>query len=318
VDDGAESAPTWPAGDDAATVPVLDPSRPAAAAGRRGSRAPLIAALAAVAVIVLGGIGAGAYLLVGSDDEPQSALDDWSYRPGDYASDVPPSATAADSGEAVASPSEGDVADAGDTATGARIEPELEAGDYLQLGSFRGDGATVEAARLTEHGIDAYVVDSDGVAELLPGFKVVVAGPLAGAAERRRVLRAGDRAGIGPLDRTMTPLTVAPVPADIAGTYDGALDRTPPQPGPERTIDATFSFAADGRSGSVSYTSPRCSSELTFAETDRGTLTYDETVTAGRCADGGTWSVKPNGGELRAIWTEPGSDYFVSGDLISG
>lgn len=281
--------------------------------GHGRSRGPAIAVLAVVAVAVLGAIAAGSYLLLGDDSGADQSVADWSleasgYSAADRADDDPPASTSSADDDAA------DDVDAGATSGRDTFEPELEAGDYVQLGSFRGDSATSEATRLGEHGIDAFVIDSDGVAELLPGFKVVVAGPLAGRGERNRVMRAGRRAGIDGLDRTLSPLTTAPDPADIAGSFDGSLTRSPS----ERAVDASFSFAADGLSGSVDYGQPRCSSDLSFSESDLGTLIYDETVTSGRCADGGTWAFKPNGDQLRAAWNEPDSDYFVSGDLTGG
>lgn len=305
--DATEPEPT------VAGTPFAQGPPPVEPAARTGGNGPFIAIVALVAIAMLAGGGVAAYMLLG-DDAPPSEADwagAWSETDGGYGDDGSSDGYAS-GGETGTDASDGDGdGDAGDTGAEA-LAAELEPGLYVQLGSFLGDGATREAERLRQSGIDAFVVDSDDVAELLPAFNVVVAGPLEGASEQRQVLRDGRKADIAGLVKTLTPATAATSESAVAGaSFEGELQ------GPEANADVTIGFDDSGRSGWIDYGDRRCEGELSLTETTGAVLAYDHRVSAGRCPRDGTLAVKPIGDEIRVTWRHATTYDFMGGTLTA-
>lgn len=297
------------------TVPVSGDPAPAPRAG--GGNGPFLAIIALVAIVMLAGGGVGAYLLLGDDapaDETDWA-DAWSKTDDRYSDDGSSGDDDAAGGQTT---TEGDDADDGARSTTSNagagpLAATLEPGLYVQLGSFLSDGATREVERLRDRGIDAFAADSDGIAELLPSFRVILAGPLASAREQRRVLRAGGGADVAGIAKTLTPVTTATSASAVAGVpFAGELR------GPEAEVDVTIEFDDSGRSASIDYAGRRCDGELSLIDTAGAIMTYDHRrVGAGDCPPGGNFAVKPIDGELRVTWRHSTTYDFMGGTLAA-
>lgn len=261
---------------------------------RSGGRGPFVAILAVVMVTMSAGGGVGAYLLL--RDDSSSADADWS--------------------EVLSPIDDGVYSDGGSEGSTEEETPlaaEIDAGLYVQLGSFLGDGATREADRLREHGMDAFVIDSNGVAELLPAFKVVVAGPLESTRDQRRVLRAGRAAGVDGIPKTLTPAAESASPAGVgSGSFGGTLTKA------GREVEVGMDFSTDGRSATIGYARPSCAGELRLVDAAGAVLTYAERITSGPCQGDGAWSVKPAGDEIQVTWRDAVDDDFGVGVLAGG
>jgi hypothetical protein len=264
-----------------------------------------VAVLVVVAVAMLAGGGFGAYLLLDGDDVATSEAN-WSS--GSWVDERDDAET--DAQTTTDQNGEDDGGDRTDLTDGTPLGPEIEAGLYVQLGSFLGEGADREADRLQGHAIDAFVVDSNVVAELMPGFKVVVAGPLGDRGDQSRIVRAGRGADVAGIAKTLTPAVEGASPDVVGGAqFGGSLTKA------GRDVEADIAFASDGRSATVRYAGPMCSGELSFVEGTGAVLVYDEEIVAGPCQRGGSWSIKPASGELRTTWTNAISGDFGTGTL---
>jgi Protein kinase domain/SPOR domain len=204
-------------------------------------------------------------------------------------------------------------------AVDAGVDQTFAAGDYVQLASFRTRAdASAAADRLaTRAGVQARVVDSDDVAQLVPDFYVVLAGPV-DAAEGARVIRDARAAGVTDgFVRALSADGSTAAPADLAGRFRGVLRQASTRtPALNKQIATVLSFSAGGRDGTVSYASPTCAGTLRFAGADGPVLRYREHITSGSCTDDGTWHVRRlASGRLGAVWRRADREYFVSGRL---
>jgi hypothetical protein len=193
------------------------------------------------------------------------------------------------------------------------------AGDYVQLGSFRDrPAAETAAARLaTRAGVDARVVASDAVADLVPDFYVVLAGPV-GRADGRQVVRAARAGGVRDgFVRALHPDAGTAETADLAGrAFSAELRQTSARtPSLNKQIPTTLTFSSSGRKGSVTYRDPTCSGSLAFLDAAGPVLRYREHITSGSCTDDGTWTLRRHDGRLGATRRRAGREYFVSGWL---
>jgi hypothetical protein len=253
-------------------------------------------------VLLLAGVGGAAYVLTdpGDDSEAEQAA-----QPAPAAAESPePAATAAATEEPVA--------------TVAPTGTAFEAGRYARLGSFRTESRAQEVATdLQAKGLDAYPIASDDGKAMVPAFYVVVAGPLATAREERSVVRAAKRAGVK--DAFVDDLEPAPDSADpaaLGGEFSGTLRQNNPRVKRlNRDLGTVMSFAPDGQSATVTYDRPACEGTLTLADQRGSVLTYDESITSGRCPDGGSWHVRLEGERLQATWWRPDDYTFVLGRL---
>jgi hypothetical protein len=145
---------------------------------------------------------------------------------------------------------------------------------------------------------------------------VVIAGPVA-AAEGRRVVRDARAAGIDDgFVRPLSPVTARAEPAAIAGTFSGDLkQRSAESAALNKVTPTTMTFESNGRSGTISYSSPVCSGTLTLDEVAGVVLRYREQITTGSCIDHGTWTIRPRSGQLAGVWRRSGRAEYVSGRL---
>ncbi len=218
----------------------------------------------------------------------------------------------------VTKPQAAAAVDAGASAS-ANAASSFAIGNYVQLGSFRTRSAaeTLAAQLATKAGIDAQVVGSDTVADLIPDFYVVLAGPL-DRAEGRRVARAARDGGVNDgFVRALHPDTGEAGPADLAGSvFSADLRQTSAKtPSLNKQIPTTLTFSGSGRSGNVTYGIPACSGSLTFVDAAGPVLRYREHITSGTCTDDGIWTLRRHDGRLGATWRRADREYFVSGWL---
>jgi hypothetical protein len=194
------------------------------------------------------------------------------------------------------------------------LEPAFTAGRYARLGSFR-DKARADAAagELQRKGVDAQVISSDTVRGTAPGSSLVVAGPLAGKRERRRLVLAAKRAGVGDVPvKTLAPVRYSVEPADLAGEYSDTARRFNAK---VKRIPLTVSLINTGELGTITYGRPNCQGTLSFASQNGAVASYDESIDSGPCTPGGTWSFKREDGHLHATWSKPGDQTFIVADL---
>jgi hypothetical protein len=284
----------------AAPPPTSRPARPRS--GARPNRRPLVAGLLAFALLAAGG-GVAAVLLSRNDSGGGTA-------PG----------AGADTDALAGTPTGGEGSGAQATTTTPVVtNHDIEAGDYITLGSFRGTTrAQAEADRITATGLKAEVYDSNITAQLQPAFFVILAGPFSTQAAQSHALVLARHAGIkGSRRRALQPAAAQTDPPD--GLYEGKLTRVAGPGSPlNRTIDTTIQFDSGGESASLTFDEPSCSGDLQLAETHGAVRTYDETITSGSCLSGGTWSVKTSGTQVLVTWWHPDRTYFVIGSLAAG
>jgi hypothetical protein len=256
-------------------------------------------ALVAGVVAAFGAAAVGTYVMLGPDDSA-------------------PRATGAAAQSRGATPAPSPSPQRTSTGTSA-AEPAIVPGRYVRLGSFRFESAAQRTAdTLQAKGIDAAVIPSNDAAGMFPAFFQVVQGPLESAREERRALRAAERAGVaGPFVKSLTPVERGDLdPSVLGGDFEGTLQQTNAKVDRlNRKLGTTMSFAADGESGTVAYDRPSCRGTLQLESQSGRVLAYSESIDAGRCSDGGTWYLRPEGDELFATWWRPDDVTFVIGTL---
>lgn len=253
---------------------------------RRG-RGPLIAVAAFLACLLLGGlVGGGVYLLTrdGSEDEPIVV--------GPIADPPPPPG-----------PGGGDGGGDPDNHDRSGGTSPLLPGRYIQAGSFRSpEGAGREVDRLVGEGIDVEAVPADWASELLPGFQVLLVGPLATSGEEGQALRQLEDASVAGFGRDLTPSRELPGPAAAAGSWSGDLEQSYLRGAraPE-TYPVEFTLDPDGESGTVDYPGRGCHGSLTLNEESDFSLAYSELIESGGCRAGGVWHLRPDGAGITAV-----------------
>lgn len=290
-------------------------SPPVAAASPRRSWRP---ALAVGAVLAVGAAGAAAAVaLSGGDDGAKDGAEqvDPPTSTLSGSSNPPPlnGATSTPTADVTSAPTP--------TATATPLSVDgMTAGRYLRLGSFRTTSrATTEAARLRRAGIDTQVVSSDEVLGMVPAFQVLVAGPLPNRSRERTAIRSARRSGIS--DAFVKDFSANPLPVaadDLAGAYRGSLSQVNPSVKRlNHEIPMTVEITDDGRSGAIEYRRPHCESTLSLRGRHAAAISYDESVTQGRCVSGGVWHFKREGETLRATWWRDDDLTFVLGALTA-
>lgn len=259
---------------------------PAPTSRRRG---PLLALTAfAVCLLVGGAIGGGVYLL--SRDDP-------------------------DEGEVTGTTTTKTETDDEPEEGGAELSP-LTPGRYVQAGSFRSpEGAEREVARLRGDGVDAAAVPAGWASELLPGFQVLLVGPLASRAEEESVLRRLEDAGVAGFGRDLTPSEAASGPAEAAGEWSGSLEQSHLRGARDPTTHTVeFAIAPDGETGTVDYPGRGCHGGLVLIDDEGFSLSYAESIESGSCPPGGVWHVRPEGEQITAVRLHEDLDFQIMMD----
>lgn len=257
------------------------------------TRGPVLALAAFGVCLLVGGMIAGGAYLLSRDDSDEEAV------AGPHV--TPIGGTTQQGGEDTR---------IGSTDTGTD-EPEgssaglspLIPGRYIQAGSFRSpEGAGSEVDRLLAEGIDVKAVPADFATELLPGFQVLLVGPLASDGAERRALRELEDAGVAGFGRDLTPSEALSGPAMAAGSWSGSLEQSYLRGDrPPKTYRVDLSLSADGEGGTVDYPEQGCRGSLALQEDDGYSFAYAESIESGGCGAGGVWHLRPEGSEITAV-----------------
>jgi hypothetical protein len=283
------AAPRQPAM--APTQQLPEPALPEATAPRPHQPAsrPLRAALWVGGAIVLAGAGVAAAILLSSG--------------GDTASTTVISR-------------QGGSAASGAAVTLSPPAGSIDAGRYVQAGSFKfQDDAEAERERLAAAGIAVEVLPSEQAQQLYPGFQVLLGGPFTSGAAETQMLRQLHRSGVpSAFGRELTPAQRITNLAVISGDWTGSLDRSSSsRPGLEATLPATLALSDDGRRGDLQIGG--CSVELTLAPSTTAALTYRE---HSGCDSEGDWQLRPSGDQLMLAQLPNDDDLIVLGALDRG
>lgn len=199
----------------------------------------------------------------------------------------------------------------------AAAAPEaVAAGHYVQAGTFRTvEHAEIERERLAAGGVEVTVIPSNGAAEFYPNLQVLVAGPIANAAEERSLIAALRHDGVpDAFGRDLSPAPRLSGPSDAAGRWGGTLDRTSGEhPDLEATLPVTVEIESDGRTGRL--VQGGCTGDLTLSEAGPTSLTYKQEPP---CVSGGLVGIRPSQGELMVELAPLGSDVLALGTLSPG
>jgi hypothetical protein len=264
------------------------------------------------------------YLLTREDDSPADSAVKWPALPDSTlptgVSDPRVTGTETEDPSAVDADdsSEGQPSAVGQQGSGT--VSSLTAGRYIQAGSFRSpEGAGQEVERLREYEVDAVSLPAAWANELLPGFHVLLVGPLSAGSEEDLALRRLARAGVSGWGRYLTPTTALSGPEAVAGTWAGDVEQSSLR-GPRRrtTYRIEIAIDADGGGGTIEYPERRCSGELSLIEDAGYSLAYEESIQSGGCPAGGVWHLRPTGGVLTAVRLHDDREVMVEGDLPAG
>ncbi len=293
---------------------------------RKSGRAGLVAVGFLVCIVVGAAVAGGAYLLTkddggGASTSTGSIFDDVVERSG--GSD-PISTDGTQGGDGAGGGGGGaGGGDSGerereeDEASGSEELSELTPGRYIQAGSFRSpEGAQEEVDRLTDAGIAVEAIAAAEADELLPGFQVLIVGPLSGARQEKRALRRLEAAEVAGLGKDLTPSSAVSGPESAAGEWSGSVEQSYLR-GSRRpsTYEVVFAIAADGEGGTIEYPGRECEGRLDLIEEPGYSLAYAETIEAGPCPPGGVWHLRPEGSELTAVRLHEDREVMVHGTL---
>ncbi len=196
----------------------------------------------------------------------------------------------------------------------APAAPLVEAGSYVQAGSFRTPaGAGSEQERLLSEGIDVEVVSSDGAQEFYPGFQVLLVGPVEGQSEEKSVVKALGRNGVpSAFARSLSPAAEIEA-SEAAGEWSGTLDRSSSErPNLDDSFTVTLEMDAEGNSGTLEVPSEGCSQTMQLVEVSPTTLTYEQ---KNSCVSGGPLRIRPTGDELMVSILPLENETLVTGSL---
>lgn len=274
------------------------------------SRGPLLALAAFATCLLLGGAVAGAVYLLSGDDSGGGTIPGKGGLP--IGGVTPPGPGGAGSGTT------GSGGDDGRDDPSPGLSP-LAAGRYVQAGSFRSpEGAQREVDRLVGEGIDVEAVPADWAGELLPGFQVLLVGPLATSGEEKQVLRQLEDASVAGFGRDLTSSETVPGPEAAAGEWSGELERSHLRGGRRPSVyPVDFAISADGESGTVEHVERDCSGSLTLIDDTGYSLAYAESIESGDCPRGGVWHLRPRTGEITAVWLHDDIHVMVDGTAFA-
>lgn len=306
--------PPPPAAPTAGRLDLPPPTPPRPEPPRGGGPGRVIAAV--LACLALGAaVAGGAYLLIREDSSSDEAVALPVVPAGDLLDDTGTDPSTEPPPEPQPEPADEQAP------TTEPEEPtqlsELTPGRYVQAGSFRTpDGAQEEVERLVGEGVAAYAIAAAEANELLPGFHVLLVGPLSGSREERLAIRELEQAQVSGLGRSLTPSASLAGPEAAAGTWEGSFEQSHLRGsrGPS-TYGIEIEIAADGESGTVEYPGRDCQGSLTLIEDSEYSLAYAESIESGPCPAGGVWHLRPEGTELTAVRLHEDLQIFVHGTV---
>lgn len=269
--------------------------------GEEGPKRSRAAIWIALAIVVIGAGAALAILLSGGDSSTSTTV-----VVDSEGSTTTETVTAADTVD------EGSAQGTTELPPG-QIVGSIEAGRYVQAGSFRTDTySEVERDRLAAAGIDVEVVLADEVEELYPGFRVLLAGPVESEAEEKAVLKALDHNGVSGFARSVTPAREISA-GETAGEWGGVLERSSDErPHLDDSLTVALEMDSEGNSGTLEVPATGCSQTITLVEEGETTLVYRQDSP---CVSGGPLRIRPAAGQLMVSVLPLGTDTLVTGSL---
>jgi hypothetical protein len=203
----------------------------------------------------------------------------------------------------------------GDTTEAPPPAGSIEAGRYVQAGSFKTFAhAEAERERLAQAGVDTQVVSSDGVEQLYPGFHVLLAGPLSSGAEEASIVRSLHRNGVpSAFARPVSPAATLSGAGEAAGSWSGRLDRSSAErPGLDGSLPVRLEMDSGGERGVLDVEGGDCLDQLTLSRTEATTLAYSQ---GHPCLGGGEILLRPGADQLMLTLLPPGTDTLILGSL---
>lgn len=291
---------------------VAPPPIPAVSTEERGGRNVALVVGAVVACVLLGGSVAGGVYLLTREDQPADVI-----AKAPVPLEAPPASKPAASASEEPEPEPEAAERTPPQLEAAGTVSELNPGRYVQAGSFRSaEGAQREVERLRGYGIDATSVPAEWANELLPGFWVLIVGPLEAGNEEQLVLHQLTRANVSGFGRDLTPSTELSGPAAAAGSWGGKVERSYFK-GARRaaTYWIEVVIAADGESGTIGYPERGCHGTLSLIEDAGYSLAYGESIDSGECPSGGVWHMRPTDAGLTAVWLSDTHEFMVQGKV---
>jgi hypothetical protein len=212
-------------------------------------------------------------------------------------------------------PSTTTVAQSTTTPGATSANDSIEAGRYVQAGSFQTAAhAKAEQRRLAGYGIDVEVVSSDDAEELYPGFQVLLGGPLRSPSTEATMLRELHRDGVpSAFARELTPASETGGPEAIAGRWAGKVERTSTEhPSLDGALPTTLIVTSNGTVGSLDFSTLGCHASLSLTSTASHILSYSQEPA---CVGAGALRVRPTGDGLMLTLLSTGTDAFALGTL---
>lgn len=219
-----------------------------------------------------------------------------------------------DSSVGSAKPQEGNAASA-ENAPVASTSGSVEAGRYVQAGSFKAPGdAESERQRLTSLGIETQLIASDQAEELYPGFQVLVVGPIQGRGEEGATVNDLRHHGVPTaFARDLTPAVSNVGYGAAAGDWSGTLEEiSSAHPRLNRKLTVIASFESSGRAGQMEVSDLHCRLNLTASGSSGTTLSFNQDPT---CLGSGIWRLRPSGSSLMVTLLPPENDLIFLGTL---
>lgn len=265
------------------------------------------------AIVVIGIGAAAAILLAGGGGSSRTTV---VFDTSEGSRDATPRTVETTDDETAETPTEA-TTPASSSRTGEGVSGGIDAGRYVQAGSFRTlSHAEDEQERLGAAGVEVEVVSSDGAAEFYPGFQVLLAGPFVSKSEEKGVVEGLKRNGVpSAFVRDLSPAPALEGPEEAAGTWEGEVERSSDErPGLDGDLPVRLEFSSDGETGTLETGS--CSEGLTLAEPGRATLTYAQDRL---CISGEELFVRPTEeGQLMVTLLPLDSDAIILGTLNPG
>lgn len=207
------------------------------------------------------------------------------------------------------------AAPAAGTASVEGADSPVEAGRYVQAGSFKNlADAETEQRRLAALDIETELLSSDLAQELYPGFQILAVGPIQGQSEEIATIRKLRHGGVPTaFTRELSPAASNVRYGEVAGGWSGTLEEiSSAHPRLNRKLNLTASFDPSGREGQLEVADLSCRLTLSADGSSGTALGFDQYPS---CLGSGTWRIRPSGGTLMVTLLPPESDLIFLGTL---
>lgn len=203
----------------------------------------------------------------------------------------------------------------GEESSDAPVADAISSGDYVRAGSFlTEDAAQSEAMRLRSRtGLDIGLAPSEIATETLPGFFILIVGPVDGG-EANDAVKALKRGGVSDaFSGELSPASELTDPGSLAGAWNANLRQADPRLSETGAIRTMFSIDPSGQGGETSYPGG-CRGSLELEGTEGSVATYSEALDGGSCPAPGEWLVKRTAGGIGVLRRPTGSGPVIYGE----